>query len=37
MNFSLARRLDNVIRRNFDFGGVPLKIDFRGKKDDKED
>lgn len=37
MNFSLARWLDNVIRRNFDFGGVPLKIDFRGKKDDKED
>lgn len=37
MNFSLARRLDNVIRRNFDFWWVPLKIDFRGKKDDKDE
>lgn len=39
MNFSLARRLDNVLRKNFDFSGVPLRVDFRGKKnkDDKDD
>lgn len=29
MNFSLARWLDNVLRRSFDFAGVPIKIDFR--------
>lgn len=39
MNFSLARWLDNVLRKNFDFSGVPLRVDFRGKKnkDDKVD
>lgn len=39
MNFSLARWLDNVLRKNFDFSGVPLRVDFRGKKnkDDKDE
>lgn len=36
MNFSLARWLDNVLRRSFDFAGVPIKIDFRWSKDKKE-
>jgi len=36
MNFSLARRLDNVLRRSFDFTWVPIKIDFRWSKEPKE-
>lgn len=32
LNFSLARWLDNVLRRSYSFEGVPIKIDFRGKK-----
>ncbi|HMY80759.1 MAG TPA: ribosome biogenesis GTPase Der [Candidatus Absconditabacterales bacterium] len=29
MNFAMARWLDNVLRKNIDFTGVPLNIDFR--------
>lgn len=29
LNFSLARRLDNVLRKNFGFDGVPIKVEFR--------
>jgi GTP-binding protein len=36
LNFSLARWLDNVLRRTYGFDGVPLKIDFRGKKEKEE-
>ena len=36
LNFSLARWLDNVLRREYGFDGVPLKIDFRGKKEDEK-
>jgi GTP-binding protein len=36
LNFSLSRWLDNVLRRAYGFDGVPLKIDFRGKKEDED-
>lgn len=34
LNFSLSRWLENVLRKNFNFEGVPISIEFRGKKED---
>lgn len=36
LNFSLTRWLENVLRRNFGFEWLPIRIDFRGTKEKEE-
>ena len=36
LNFSLTRWLENVLRKNFGFEGVPIRIEFRGTKEKEE-
>ena len=34
INFSFRRRIKNVLYKNFDLGGIPIKLVFDGKGGD---
>jgi predicted GTPase len=37
VNFSYKRFLENTLRSNFDFEGVPLRLEFRARRDEDPD